>query len=114
MNNRDMIVTGDREAMEADRHRERRLGLLIRRLPQRLQTTIHWLRRPEARHVRFPAGVLFILGSFLWILPVFGLWMLPLGIVLLAEDIPPLRRWTGRRLEWIEHRRPHWLALHRP
>jgi hypothetical protein len=36
------------------------------------------------------------------ILPVFGLWMLPLGVVLLAEDVPFLRRLTDRVIEWIQ------------
>jgi hypothetical protein len=31
--------------------------------------------------------------------------MLPLGLVLLAEDVPFLRRLTDRILEWIERRR---------
>ena len=95
----------------SDANRERRLDLLIRRLPQRVQTVVRWLRRPNARWVRIPAGVLLILGSFLSILPIFGLWMLPLGLVLLAEDIRPLRDATGRILAWIEHRKPHWMGL---
>jgi hypothetical protein len=56
------------------------------------------------------AGVLLIAGSFLSILPIFGLWMLPLGLMLLAEDIAPLRRVRDRILDWIERRRPHWFT----
>jgi hypothetical protein len=66
---------------------------------------MHW--------VRIPAGLALIVGGFLSILPVFGLWMLPFGLVLLAEDVPPLRRASGRVLAWIEHRRPHWMGLPR-
>ena len=106
-------MPGDHEAAEAHRHRERRLGLLIRRLPDRMQRMVHWLRKPSSRWVRLPVGIFFIFGSLLAILPVFGLWMLPLGVVLLAEDIPVLHRWTARRLEWIERRRPHWMGLER-
>lgn len=69
------------------------------------------LRQPSARWLRIPAGLLLIVGGIFFILPVLGLWMLPLGIVLLAEDIPPLRRGTDRILAWIEHRRPHWMGL---
>jgi hypothetical protein len=76
-----------------------------------MQGTMHWLRRPSARWVRIPAGILLVLGSVLFILPVFGLWMLPLGLILLAEDIAPLRRLTDRLLQWIEQRRPHWMGL---
>lgn len=113
MDTRDVVALGDLDLIEAERHRERRLGLLIRRLPVRLQDMVHWLRRPSSRWLRLPAALFFILGSLLWILPVFGLWMLPLGVVLLAEDVPPLRRWTARKLEWVEQRRPHWMGLKR-
>jgi hypothetical protein len=34
-------------------------------------------------------------------------------VVLLAEDVPPLRRLTDRVLLWIEHHRPHWMGLPR-
>jgi len=34
------------------------------------------------------------------ILPFLRLWMLPLGLVLLADDIPPLRRARRRALGW--------------
>jgi hypothetical protein len=67
------------------------------------------LRQPSQRWLRTCAGVLLILGSLLSILPIFGLWMLPIGLVLLAEDVPVLRRIVDRILEWVERRRPHWL-----
>jgi hypothetical protein len=100
-------------ATERDHDRERRLDLLFRRLPPRFQDTIRWLRRPSARWVRIPAGLLLAAGGVFAILPVLGLWMLPLGLVLLAEDIPPLRRGTDAALAWIERRRPHWMGLPR-
>jgi hypothetical protein len=93
--------------------RERRLELLLRRLPQRAQHILRWLRQPSARWVRIPMGLLLMLGGVFSILPILGLWMLPLGLVLLAEDIKPLKAATGRMLSWIEHRRPHWMGLPR-
>ncbi|MGA9867854.1 MAG: hypothetical protein WBQ75_15615 [Acetobacteraceae bacterium] len=99
------------DAVSNDYARERRLALLVGRLPARLQSVIRWLRRPSARWVRIPAGLLLILGSLFSILPILGLWMLPLGLVLLAEDVKPLQRGMGRVLAWIEHRRPHWMGL---
>ncbi len=89
---------------------ERRLRRLTRRLPGRLQAIIRWLRKPASRWARLPAGVLLIVGGCLAILPVFGLWMLPLGLMLLADDIPPLRRLRDRALDWLERRKPHWFA----
>jgi hypothetical protein len=94
-----------------DPDRERRIELLSRRLPGRVRHAVSWLRRPSSRRVRIPAAVLLICGSALFVLPVFGLWMLPLGLVLLAEDVPALRRLTDRGLRWIEFRRPHWMGL---
>lgn len=94
----------------ASRHHERLLERIIDRLPRRLQTTVRWLRQPSLRWVRTFAAILLIGGAFLSILPVFGLWMLPLGLLLLAEDIPPLRRARDRVLDWIERHRPHWFA----
>jgi hypothetical protein len=69
--------------------RERRLELLIRRLPRRLRDAVRWLRQPAARWLRMPVGLLLIVGGVFSILPVLGLWMLPLGLVLLSEDFPP-------------------------
>ncbi len=106
-----MIRTG--HASDADKgshshQRQRRLESLIERLPQRVQAGVRWLRRPSSRWVRFPVAVLLMAGGFLGFLPVLGLWMLPLGLVLLAEDLPPVRRAVDRVLEWLEQRRPHW------
>jgi len=93
---------------------EHRIERLIERLPQAMQTPTRWLRRPSSRWVRIPAGVLLLCGSALSVLPFFGVWMLPLGLMLLAEDVPSLRRLRCRALDWIAHRRPHWLAEERP
>lgn len=41
--------------------------------------------------VRLPLGLLLVAGGFLAILPVFGLWMIPLGLLFLAIDLPLLR-----------------------
>jgi hypothetical protein len=87
-----------------------RIERLIDRLPNSVRSTIRWLRRPSSRRVRVPAGVLLIGGSFLSILPFFGLWMLPLGLMLLAEDVPPLRRARDRILDHLERHRPHWFT----
>jgi hypothetical protein len=89
---------------------ERRLRRLHRHLPSRMQAITRWLRKPASRWARLPAGILLIIGGCLAILPVFGLWMFPLGLMLLADDIPPLRRSRDRALDWLERRRPNWFA----
>jgi len=93
------------EEDESLRHR-RRLGLLVDRLPGRLRAATHWLLRPESRWARIPTGALLMLGGCLAILPVFGLWMLPLGAILIAEDAPALRRGVARTMDWAESRWP--------
>ena len=91
------------------RRNETRLERLIDRLPPRMRRVVRWLRLPGARWVRIPVGILLIAGGLLSILPFLGLWMLPLGLVLLAEDVPVLRRGRDRILDWVARHRPHWV-----
>jgi hypothetical protein len=53
-----------------------------------------------------PAGLLLILGGLLSFLPILGIWMLRLGLLLLAEDLPVLRSRRSRILDLIERHRP--------
>jgi hypothetical protein len=89
---------------------ERRLERLIAKLPPRMAAFIHWLRDPKRFWLRVPLGILFILAGFLWFLPVLGFWMMPLGLVLLAQDFGPLRRVVHRAINWTAKRRPHWFG----
>jgi hypothetical protein len=89
--------------------REQCLQRLIDRLPPTLRRVVRLLRRPSSRWVRLPAGVLLVCGGLLSILPLLGIWMLPLGLILLAEDIAPLRRARDRLLDWVERRYPQWM-----
>lgn len=78
--------------------------------PDRVARAIRWLRDPTKRPVRLVAGIAFILGGLLWFLPVVGIEMLPIGLLLVAVDVPPLRRPVGRATLWLEC---HWLRLAR-
>jgi hypothetical protein len=86
-----------------------RLERLIDRLPQRLREVLRALRQPSRRWLRIPASLLLIAGGILAFLPILGVWMLPLGLVLLAEDAPALRGLRSRILDWVERRHPRWL-----
>jgi hypothetical protein len=44
--------------------------------------------------------MLLVLGGFLWFLPVLGIGLLPLGLLLLAEDVPFLRKPVARAVTW--------------
>jgi hypothetical protein len=69
------------------------LGLL--RVTQR---ALLWCDRRMPRGTRALLGIpLVILGPF-GFLPVLGFWMLPLGLGLIALEIPPLRK---RLLNWL-------------
>ncbi|MBB2202486.1 hypothetical protein [Gluconacetobacter tumulisoli] len=91
--------------------RERRIGLLLARAPHRLRRTVNWLRVPSRRRWRLLSGGLLILGGFLSILPLLGIWMLPLGLVLLSDDFAILRRRVDRILAYIEQSHPRWMGL---
>jgi hypothetical protein len=87
-----------------------RVERLIDRLPQRMRAMVRTLRQPSRRWLRIAMGILLTLGGVLWFLPIVGLWMLPIALVLLADDVPMLRSLRSRVLDWVEHRRPEWLA----
>jgi hypothetical protein len=89
---------------------DRRLDQLIDRLPHRFRSTVRWLRQPSSRRIRIPAGISLICGGALGFLPVLGFWMIPVGLILLADDVPLLRSIRSRILNWIERRHPQWLA----
>lgn len=93
--------------------RDRRLQRLTAHLPSGLRSAIHGLRRPSAKWVRLPMGLLLLIGgTILTPLPIFGFWMLPVGLVLVAEDVPFIRKWVVRVLDKLEARKPH--RLQRP
>ena len=101
------MARDQKEGPDAD-SRRRRLGALVHRLPRRARSAILCLFRPEARWARIPAGVLLVLGGLAGMLPVLGFWMLPLGLILIGEDVPLVRRGVNRVLDWLDRRRPNW------
>lgn len=53
---------------------------------------------PASMIVRLTLGVLLVIGGLLFILPIFGLWMIPLGLLVLSYDLPKVRR-VRRQIE---------------
>ena len=86
-----------------------RLDKLVHRLPPRLGGSVSYLLKPSSRWVRIPSGALLVVGGVFSFLPVLGVWMLPLGLALLAEDVPALRSSRSKVFDWIERRKPQWL-----
>lgn len=70
---------------------DQRVEGLLGRLPDAVASRIRWLRHPDRRIIRIGAAILLTLGGVFSILPVLGIWMLPLGLALLAEDWPGLK-----------------------
>lgn len=67
-----------------------------------------WGRRKLAPGVRTVVGLAFVLGGVFWWLPILGLWMLPVGLVLIALDIPGLRKPVSRWLDkWLRKNSRH-------
>ncbi len=60
---------------------------LERRIPGLAAGWLARLRRPGARWIRIPLGIVLVLGGIFSFLPVLGIWMLPLGLLLLAVDL---------------------------
>jgi len=79
-----------------------------------MKPALDWLRSSRSRPVRIPLGILCILAALLWFLPVVGVEFLPLGLLLLAQDVPILRRPAARLTLWLisifEWMRGHWRA----
>ncbi|MBB1091917.1 hypothetical protein [Rhodopseudomonas pseudopalustris] len=92
---------------ELDRH----LAWFESKLPEKPANFVGWLRKPSSKYVRLPLGVMLVGGGVLSFLPVLGLWMLPLGLVLIAQDVPALEKPTARTLSWVERK---WLERQRP
>jgi hypothetical protein len=72
--------------------------------PDRVTRAIRWLRSPKSRWVRLPIGGLLIVASFFWFLPVLGIELLPIGLLLVAQDIPLLKRPVARMMLWLERK----------
>ena len=67
-----------------------------------------WIRRPSSRLIRIPLGILLILGGVFSILPFLGIWMLPLGLFLIAIDLPFLQGPINRVSFWAQRKWTTW------
>ncbi len=83
-----------------------RLIPILRRPLTLLQGTI-WLP------VRLPLALLLIVGGVFWFLPILGLWMLPVGLLLLAVDLPLLRGPMAALIIRARHRFRRWIGKRR-
>lgn len=54
-----------------------------------------WLAGSRGRWLRIPAGLACLIAAALWFAPALVLEFLSLGLLLLARDVPPLRKPVG-------------------
>lgn len=86
--------------MSPRRELDEQLERFEKHMPGRMARVLRWLRQPSAIWFRLPVALLFIGAGFVGFLPILGFWMAPLGLVLIAIDIPPLRRPIARAAGW--------------
>jgi hypothetical protein len=80
---------------------------LEQEVPDRVSRAIRWLREPAHRRVRLPIGIALIVIGFFGFLPVIGFEFIPLGMLVIAQDIPVLREPVGRFTLWLEEKWRH-------
>ena len=83
---------------ELDRYFE----MIHRRVPIRVARFFRWLRKPSSFWIRLLVAFLLVLGGVFSFLPILGLWMLPLGLLFIAQDVPILQMPLANALRWIE------------
>lgn len=94
----------DRDAERLDR----KIDQIADGLPESAGGFLRWLKSPSSRWVRIPIALLLIVGGVVGFLPVLGFWMIPLGLLFLAQDVPFLQRPILQALTWLERRWVQW------
>ena len=87
---------------------ERYFDRIEQHLPKWLARFLHWLRQPSMLIARALVCVLLIVGGLLAVLPLLGVWMLPLGLIIIAQDLPFLQPPLVRIFQWIERKWEGW------
>lgn len=79
------------------------LETVERLAPRQVLRFLRWVRKPRARMVRLVLGVTLMGAGVLGpVLPVVGVWMLPLGLLLIAQDVPWLQAPAAQLVFWLE------------
>jgi len=61
-------------------------------------------RLPQHPRARIALGTGLVVGGTLGFLPVLGFWMIPLGLLVLSQDLPVVRRWRRNFVVRMERR----------
>lgn len=77
--------------------------------PDGVARAIRWMRNPGGRAVRLPLGIVLVLAGFLGsVVPLLGVEFIPVGLLLIAQDVPPLREPVAEMTLWLERQ---WVRL---
>jgi hypothetical protein len=90
------------------RELDRYLAAIGRYLPKWFCRTVIWLRQPSRVLARVAVALLLVAGGLLSFLPVLGLWMLPLGLIIISQDLPFLQRPLLRTFQWVDRKWKGW------
>jgi hypothetical protein len=82
------------------------LVVLARHVPRPVGRLLAYSQRPGARVYRWLLALLLVVGGVLGVLPILGFWMIPLGLALLAQDVPFARPPLARALAFVNARWP--------
>ena len=93
---------------EAKQDLDDAFAALERQVPAWVTRVIRWVRDPKQRRIRLAIGAFCIVLSFFFWRPVIGLELLPIGLLLIAIDVPFLRRPVALSLLWLLGK---WVAL---
>jgi hypothetical protein len=80
----------------------RYFAMIDRRVPVKVARSIRWLRKPSSFGIRWVVAILLIIGGVFSFLPVLGLWMLPLGLLFISQDLPFIQKPLVKALAWVE------------
>lgn len=94
----------DQDNQNQDDKLERAYRGLEQETPDSVTRAIRWLRDPAHRWIRWPLGIVLIVSGFFGFLPVVGFEFIPVGLLLIAQDIPVLREPVGRFTLWLEEK----------
>jgi len=99
-------MTMDLLMNDADARLDRQFARIGRQFPVSAPF-LNWVRKPGLHLLRIPLAIVLILGGLFSFLPVLGLWMFPVGLAMLAVDVPVLKRPVGNALVRLQR----WISL---
>jgi hypothetical protein len=69
-------------------------------IARRVTDGVHRIRRHPNPWIRRSIAIALMAGGVLGFLPILGFWMFPLGLLILSDDVPWVRRHRRRLAVW--------------